>query len=265
MNECVHFQSDPEQQLLERLIDEDLSVAEQQALLRSLDDRPDGWRRCALALIEAQTLRRELGLLRSEFPAPINGNSVALPSRHGNSSGQQIRAPGLATTLSRRPGGSLSGWITIAAAVLVAFGLGIAARQWAPLVYEKSPGSLLADRDSLAAPHGQGPTAPIEKQGPLATLATNDAMTPSVMLSVLGENGTKQQDIEIPLVEADRLNAEWLEEGPQAVPPAVVEALRRAGHTVCQQRYYVPVILQDGRSAIVPIDEASVRPRGPTL
>lgn len=43
-----------------RLIDGELSFAEQRALLGTLDEAPDGWKRLALGLLEAETFRREL-------------------------------------------------------------------------------------------------------------------------------------------------------------------------------------------------------------
>ena len=49
--------------LLDRLVDGELSDEEYRQAVASLDERPDGWRRCALAFLEAQALRRELGEL----------------------------------------------------------------------------------------------------------------------------------------------------------------------------------------------------------
>ena len=46
--------------LFDRLVDGELSGGERRALLESLDARPQGWRRCALAFLEAQSWRKEL-------------------------------------------------------------------------------------------------------------------------------------------------------------------------------------------------------------
>ena len=40
--------------LFDRLVDGELSSTERRQLIASLDDRPGGWRRCALAFVEAQ-------------------------------------------------------------------------------------------------------------------------------------------------------------------------------------------------------------------
>src|SRR3990172_4689745 len=46
--------------LFDRLVDGELSPGERRELLASLDGRPDGWRRCALAFLEAQAWGNEL-------------------------------------------------------------------------------------------------------------------------------------------------------------------------------------------------------------
>lgn len=51
--------SDDEKQWT-RLIDGELSFAEQQAMLATLDEMPNGWKRLALGLLEAEAFRREL-------------------------------------------------------------------------------------------------------------------------------------------------------------------------------------------------------------
>ena len=45
------------------LADGELSEAERRALLGGLDDEPGGWRRCALALLESQEWKRQLGAI----------------------------------------------------------------------------------------------------------------------------------------------------------------------------------------------------------
>jgi hypothetical protein len=55
--------------LFDRLVDGELSGAERRALLESLDARPQAWRRCALAFLEAQTWRKEFRELADERSA----------------------------------------------------------------------------------------------------------------------------------------------------------------------------------------------------
>ena len=61
--------------------------------------------------------------------------------------------------------------------------------------------------------------------------------------------------------------AQWLREQPPGIPEDilpnnVVQELRRRGHHVQTQRHYLPVPLDDGRSAVFPVDQVEVRFRG---
>ena len=58
----------PDDVLFDRLVDGELSAAERRELLASLDGRPTGWRRCALAFLEAQTWQDELALWPARSP-----------------------------------------------------------------------------------------------------------------------------------------------------------------------------------------------------
>ena len=53
---------------LDRVVDGELNDAEYRELLRSLEQRPGGWRACALAFLEAQAWRRELRAAKSTRP-----------------------------------------------------------------------------------------------------------------------------------------------------------------------------------------------------
>lgn len=89
--------------LFDRLVDGELSADERRALLASLDDRADGWRRCALAFLEAQAWRGEMRRMVCVAERP----STTLPPANDQS----------------RP--SHAGvWLATAAGLLVAFGLG---------------------------------------------------------------------------------------------------------------------------------------------
>ncbi|HLW66183.1 MAG TPA: hypothetical protein VKS79_12800 [Gemmataceae bacterium] len=61
--ENQHKRNLPDHRLLDRLVDGELPEAERRMLLRQLEDEPGGWRRCALAFLEAQTWRDSFGAL----------------------------------------------------------------------------------------------------------------------------------------------------------------------------------------------------------
>jgi hypothetical protein len=68
-----------EEQQWARLIDGELSFSEQRALLGTLDDTPNGWKRLALGLLEAEAFRREI---RSSAPQELVAVTISpKPSR----------------------------------------------------------------------------------------------------------------------------------------------------------------------------------------
>jgi hypothetical protein len=91
----------------DRLVDGELSPTERRALLASLDAQPEGWRRCALAFLEAQAWRSELPKLVAEATSP-----------------EDVSATG---DVSLEPAWSMN-WYAIAASLLFAFTLGLALR-----------------------------------------------------------------------------------------------------------------------------------------
>src|SRR5205814_739732 len=58
--------------LLDRLVDGELSGNERRQLLESFDKRPEGWRRCALAFLEAQSWREEMGQVARGIASQTN-------------------------------------------------------------------------------------------------------------------------------------------------------------------------------------------------
>lgn len=66
--------NDDRNRLIDRLVDGALTASDRQALLTRLDAEPggDGWRRCALAFLEAQAWREALGpVARSALPVEV--------------------------------------------------------------------------------------------------------------------------------------------------------------------------------------------------
>jgi hypothetical protein len=82
---------------------------------------------------------------------------------------------------------------------------------------------------------------------------------PTITMTLVDNQGDIERQLEIPVVETDSLDPGWLGRPPSAIPHEIADALRRDGHIVEEQRLYVPVRLDDGRQAIIPLDQAEVR------
>src|SRR5262245_15173523 len=157
--------------LLDRLVDGELSGSERRQLLESFDKRPEGWRRCALAFLEAQSWREEMGQVarglvsktsKSKSPA-----SSAPPGRKLNS------------------WYSVATWLAMAACLLMAFGLGLIQREHGHSIAGGSPN-----------PSGQVAkvTPPNNSTSPNST-KLGDAVTFFVK-----DDGGRMQPVRVPLV-----------------------------------------------------------------
>jgi hypothetical protein len=255
MNDRFEFPSSIEPEMFDRLVDGELSATEEQALLGALDARPDAWRHCALAFLEARAWRDDLTAIARPRSLAINGTSAAIP--------RTMTIGKVASTESRS---RFTHVLSIAAAVLVAFFFGFAARAyWTPAPAAQE-GVIVQhpDRNHRSATDlATGADAWEKNQISDSSIAAADMTT--VTMALVSNNGQQEREIEIPLVETDQFDPRWLESRPQAMPQSVVEALQRRGHQVDQRRLYVPVVLDDGRRAILPLDQAEVKFTGMQL
>lgn len=221
---------------LDRLVDGELTSDEERELLAQLDQIPNGWRRCALAFLEARCWQQTTHALLARETA---STQVALPNR---------RPP-------LRLGSPWMSLVALAAVFLVAFGVGT----WLP-------------RRDLAPSHDalvQSPTPPDKQLAPV-TLAHDPAQpTPPQIepanaedlylgdLKLVNDAG---QEIAVPVYDWNQQVAKEIWHGSQPLPADVVSQLKR--HQVRSQRGYVPVRLQDGRQVVLPVQEVDIVPVG---
>ena len=224
--------------LLELLVDDELDERQKRRLLEFLDGEPEGWRRCALAFLESQSLTRDL-------PAPSEDErEAAARMRFG---GWRRSARVLAS----------------AASLLLAFLLGM-------IVWEKFSGARvpLADRVGTWAEsgrvtprvaeeirHGAGrseeavPAAPVAEPLPeQVTLVFDD-----------GPDGGERR-VPVSLVDASELEDPLLWEATWPIPRSVLRALERTGHRIERSRRDVTLDLGEDRRVVVPVEELKVVP-----
>jgi hypothetical protein len=225
--------------VLDRLVDGELSQAERRALLAALDDEPGGWRRCALAFLEAQSWRWQLGQLAVE---PL----VSVESQSAHAAGDRP-APRIAAATSR-----WQSYLVLAASLLVAFGLGT--------------------RYPLSAPTTDSPADDVSRPGAdlLADGAANDL--PMAAASDDGEgmqtlvltpvestgDGGAQQAIQL-RVNNQAADADWIAQTQSTVGANLWAQMEQEGWQVTRQRRLVPMDLTDGRRLIVPVEEVDLR------
>jgi hypothetical protein len=233
MNTNPHNTEHPDDLTFDRLVDGELSEDKRRDLLAGLDDEPGGWRRCALAFLEAQCFRQAVGQTFLSAQDGPGGRQECLPH----------------PTLKRSAWPGRAGAVlAMAASFLVALGL-VSLVQRARLGGVPSLGGAanqFAKNDDRQPPTppsvpGGGSLAP----GPWRVVTVSNGPGPGASFS-------------LPAVERDNVDRQWLQGLPPAVPDDVLAALARTGHQIQQRRELIPVPLQDGRRLVVPVDQVEV-------
>ena len=227
MSELTHNHDDQDNdQIFDRLVDGELSAEERQRLLASLDSSEDGWRRCALAFLEAQAWRQQFGQMLAE-PAEQ-------PSR-------QLAAPA-AVNASHTPS-----WFAIAAGVMMAFTVGWLVRNPAATDHPVD-GKIVQidqqDRQTLDE-------MPVEK------VSDQDAVT----LYVRDTSG-KNRRFRVPLVEAKDMKNQS-DSVLANFPVQIREQFQDKGLDVKRRRRFAPMFFEQNERVVpmvVPVDDTYIVP-----
>ncbi|MDY0167222.1 MAG: hypothetical protein RBS80_11810 [Thermoguttaceae bacterium] len=236
-------------QRFDRLVDDELPAAERREFLTSLDSQPDGWRRCALAFLQAQCWRKEMASFLGEAdatPAP-----AALAPDAESKAMHQPRRP------TRRLAGRLATALAMAASFLIALWLGWLIQDAAEVAGVPTPGpeQLAQSAPAPQVPDPVNPRIPSPQQRPIAPRGPWQMVT----LSANGPDGQGTETIELPACERQVLDSHWPEGLPSALPLEVLESLERSGYRVRRHRELLPIEMQDGRRLIVPVEEVDVQ------
>jgi hypothetical protein len=226
-------------QLFDLLVDGQLDEPRRRELLSGLDDQPGGWRKCALAFLEAQSWREAMDAFTRPQAAPRE--PVAEVKKTASPPPRRRRRDYLTTALG------------IAASVLLGIGLH-------RLSYEMrtAPGPGL-NTASLVDGGGEIPNlVPLGSQPQVVKqLPAAGQNVHLVGMSGRGTDG-KRHTFGLPAVARDQFDEQTLRNMPSAIPDEVTRSLRQAGHDVRSSRELIPFQLKDGRRLIVPVDNLDV-------
>jgi len=215
---------------LDRLVDGELSSSERRRLLESFDKRPESWRRCALAFLEAQSWREEMAQVAGRPASVTNGP----------------KSPTFSVSPKRDLSPSKVGtWLAMAASLVLAFGLGWMQHQRQPSIAGGSlnPSGQVASVNPPSDPGSHIGTKPDDA----ITFFVNDA-------------GGRKQPVRVPLVDADTLDKEFGTQFQSGVPNDVRNQLKDNGYAVKSKRQYAPLWLENGRPLILPVEDTNIVP-----
>ncbi len=240
---------------LDRLVDDELSSGDRRAVLLALDRESDGWRKLAIAFLEARAMRQSFS--HNSEAAISATRSLPQAPRTAIARGNP---PAAQTVSSNRPAHWRS-WGSLALCSLLMFGLGRLSLPGASV-----PVSSVSAVDSLTQTYSQPAEAPSTKHSSDPLLAANAADSAvqqrTLRLELGDDSGGPSQLVDVPVVETGRINAEDLLQAPSVIPDSVQRALLRSGRRVYEQRQVYEVTLEDGRRGIVPVSEVLVENAG---
>ncbi len=249
MNEIQNFKTDEaELPLLDRLVDGELDEATRRQLLASFDHRPEGWRRCALAFLEAQSWGKELTVFSRE-PAKAPIQTVPNPEPSEQAANSEITSAVQPVEGSRHSSFRWSTFWAMAASFLLAF-VGVLYLHGDLKFRPVGLGESIADqsnppmRNGLVQARGQG----------------SNANGPQIITVAFPNQNGKLQTMQLPVVEGNSPDDLLPGRDDPAVPPQVLEYFRNSGQEVKQEREIVPLQLQDGRRAFMPVNRVRVVP-----
>jgi hypothetical protein len=253
MNHCdENIQpSSPEGQV-DLLVDGELSEAERRDLLLQLEHEPDGWRRCALAFLEAQCWKSGLGeISRETMPVGQASPDVVRPiAMQVDAAVAQAESPAqpmsrLATPLERADRWQRARHLTATmlmttASFLIALMIGMNLHNWTG-VGPHTPDTSIVQ--------------PVKQDVPLKNPAGSWEM---VTLAANDSPDGRAQTYCVPAQRRDSLDQRMLDLAPDAISPEMRQLFEQSGHRVVQKREIVPVQLEDGRRLVVPVDNVEI-------
>jgi hypothetical protein len=224
--------------LFDRLADGELDDDGRRALLSRLDEIPGGWRRCALAFLEAQAWRSELRLTAGRSDTAVLHPAI---SRVERSRGARARRATL-----------------LVLALVAAFSCGWLTRPDGAAVHnDQSAGDLKAvvqrDADGVKPPDEAASNSSFASREPPPGIRLAGLLTFQI-----DESG-QSREVRVPVLEGPGIDSRWLLDQPATIRASIVKELQRRGHKVEAHRQLLTVDLKDGRKVLLPVDQVDVR------
>ncbi len=217
----------------DRIVEGDLSPAEVRAALERIEGQPDGWKRCALAFLEAQCWRASFRAIDSQAPVFSHSNAQR-PGLRRLAMAAGIAAVAFAGGWRARP--DRTGPSLVAAPPSVVKASPAASGDLESEVVP--PTSIVDPRTDRPAPPEASPTVGVIRQ--VRVVPVNGATAISVMVR--------------PKVDGPSI---------QTPSPSITEhqlaLLEQRGYQVDRRRRLITATLSNGRRVTVPIDQIRLR------
>jgi len=256
-----NHEADPMQMLedlIDRIVDGGMSPDELRKSIERLDATPEGWRRCALAFLEAQSWTDAFRSMDGTPGEDEPGISGDLPARSFTTVSLTPIVP-VAAPRRRLIAAALAAGIAF-----IAFSLGWLSHgvRMGSDVERFAPDTLAGESKTPEshpdeASQRNSPSEPLQP-GSIAGLPTDRLPTVREVARLRIDTGDLTST-EIPIYAGPGINHRWLMEQPPPVSEHDRAIWQRQGYELEQQRRLLSVPLANGRRATVPVDHVQVR------
>ena len=218
---------------LDMLVDGELGDVERREVLTHLDTEPDGWRRCALAFLEAQSWRQAM--------QSVSDGSGEMTAVAGNTRSARLR---------------LRSVLAMACSLLLALGVGLAIGT----TFDQNQPIKLTEH-IVEAPQVDE-SIDVEPSVDMTPETVPELDVPVQYVAIPAQNPANgdTDSIHMPVVPQQYLGEGWPYRLPAVLPEHVVHTLEQRGHEVVQQRRLVPFQAADGSRIVFPVDEVELVP-----
>jgi hypothetical protein len=235
----------------DQIVDGGLTPAQLREAFDRLDREPDGWKRCAMAFLEAQCWRESFRAMADASPAASPGILSA------------ARAP---LSARIRPASKWPQMAMAAGIAAISFALGWGIHPGRVPLREPGPSLPLATGNSTPAPDVAKVTdSPDSIEGPSGTMpddSPSSAAAPSIQTVGRVRVSSADGAPAVPIVGGRGVDEQWLNNQPPSITEHQMALLEQQGYQVDRRRRVVTATLRDGRRVAVPVDRFQVRYTG---
>ena len=239
---------------IDRMVDGELSGDERDTLLRKCNESPGLWRSLALAYVESQTWRQDLSEFSQAVPslAPSAFETAGTSPNGNKMSLNASKAVADSSPRSSWPWRRSMNYMGMAVAVLISITFGYGFGSLVNLLGTDSTVNPTSSSDSVVGVETSNDGVETGLPQVIQGAPSGSMRSVPFFVQVDGQNAYRRVDV--PLLERDSIQE------PAAVDdsiPRLLRGLERHGR-VTQESQYIPVQLDDGRRAVVPIGNVRI-------
>jgi len=262
------------QETLDLLVDDELGENDRRELLLRVDRAADGWRKCAIAFLEAQLFRRSF---RSHDQTPEDMTSLFEPDVPADVSEREMTEDDLqkigdnvhlATaweqTLPKsgkrllHHSGVWKNIATVTSLCLATLVLGGITVHWWESQHDFPPGKPSFFRQTYATYTLPGMFGSVMSPTPETTPINFERTSPNMEYVSLPSGNSNVFDERVPCFSSRDVNSLQYLKMPPGISPEELQEIKRSGGDVDIRRSHFVVPAGPGRHAIIPVDQVDV-------